>query len=141
MQKAPKSQPSCSTCNKKDCAAHQRQKDESPEEFEERRKLQSRLCRIRHKIVVLSGKGGVGKSTVAVNIATALMMAGKRVGLLDVDIHGPSIPTMTGLEDRKPDACEGICQPICRISHRRDPAGNHSTYHGIERQRFKGVLK
>ncbi len=112
MQKSPSSQLSCSTCDKKDCSASQRKKDESPEEFEERRKLQSRLCRIRHKIVVLSGKGGVGKSTVAVNIATALMMAGKRVGLLDVDIHGPSIPTMLGLEGRKPDGNKDGMFPI-----------------------------
>lgn len=64
----------------------------------DRQQLQSRLCRIGRKIVVLSGKGGVGKSTVAVNFATALMMAGKRVGLLDVDIHGPSVPTMLGVD-------------------------------------------
>ena len=112
MQKAQSSQSSCSTCDKNDCSASQRKKEESPEEFEERRKLQSRLCRIRHKIVVLSGKGGVGKSTVAVNIATALMMAGKRVGLLDVDIHGPSIPTMLGLEGRKPDGSKDGMFPI-----------------------------
>ena len=56
------------------------------------------MSRIEHKIVVVSGKGGVGKSTVAVNLAASLHMAGKRVGLLDVDIHGPSIPTMLGLE-------------------------------------------
>ena len=112
MHEAQRSHSSCSTCGKKDCSASQRKKDESPEEFEDRRKLQSRLCRIRHKIVVLSGKGGVGKSTVAVNIATALMMAGKRVGLLDVDIHGPSIPTMLGLEGRKPDGCKDGMFPI-----------------------------
>ena len=112
MQKAQSSQSSCSTCDKNDCSASQRKKEESPEEFEERRKLQSRLCRIRHKIVVLSGKGGVGKSTVAVNIATALMMAGKRVGLLDVDIHGPSIPTMLGLEGRKPEGSKDGMFPI-----------------------------
>jgi NifU-like protein involved in Fe-S cluster formation len=91
-------QSTCDSCGDTSCSASKQKHGESPEEFEDRRKLESRLCRIRHKVVVLSGKGGVGKSTVAVNIATALMMAGKRVGLLDVDIHGPSVPTMLGLE-------------------------------------------
>ena len=88
----------CDTCGKKSCSAAKQKKGESDKDFAERQKLQSRLCRIRHKIAVLSGKGGVGKSTVAVNLATSLMMSGKRVGLLDIDIHGPSIPTMLGLE-------------------------------------------
>lgn len=88
----------CDSCGDKNCTSAQRKNGESDEEFADRQQLQSRLCRIEHVIVVLSGKGGVGKSTVAVNLATALMMAGKRVGLLDVDIHGPSIPTMLGLE-------------------------------------------
>jgi len=88
----------CETCGDKDCSASRRKDGESAEEFEDRRKLQSRLCRIGSKIIVLSGKGGVGKSMVAVNLAVSLMESGKRVGLLDVDIHGPSIPTMLGLE-------------------------------------------
>ncbi len=88
----------CETCEDKECSATQRKTDESDQDFQERQKLQSRLCRIKRKIVVLSGKGGVGKSTVAVNLAAALMLSGKRVGLLDIDIHGPSIPTMLGLE-------------------------------------------
>ncbi len=88
----------CNTCSDNDCSASKRKPEENEKEFQERQKLQSRLCRIRHKVVVLSGKGGVGKSTVAVNLATALMLSGKRVGLLDVDTHGPSIPTMLGLE-------------------------------------------
>ncbi len=92
-----KEQASCNSCDKKECSATAPKKGESEQDFQDRRQLMSRLCRIGHKIVVLSGKGGVGKSTVAVNLATALMMAGKRVGLLDVDIHGPSIPTMLGL--------------------------------------------
>jgi Mrp family chromosome partitioning ATPase len=90
----------CDTCDKKNCSAAKRNPGENEDEFENRRKLQSRLCRIRHKIIILSGKGGVGKSTVAVNLAAALSLSGKRVGLLDVDIHGPSIPTMLGLENQ-----------------------------------------
>ena len=55
------------------------------------------LARIRHKIIVMSGKGGVGKSSVSVNLAMALSERGFRVGLLDVDVHGPDIPRMLGL--------------------------------------------
>lgn len=88
----------CETCSDSSCSAARQKKDESKEEYADRRKLQATLCRIQHKIVVLSGKGGVGKSTVAVNLATSLMLSGFRVGLLDVDIHGPSVPTMLGLE-------------------------------------------
>jgi ATP-binding protein involved in chromosome partitioning len=55
------------------------------------------MGRVRHKIIVMSGKGGVGKSTVAVNLAASLVAAGKRVGLLDADVHGPSVPIMLGL--------------------------------------------
>ena len=53
---------------------------------------------VRQKLLVLSGKGGVGKSTVAANLAVWLARAGKRVGLLDVDVHGPSIPRLMGLD-------------------------------------------
>lgn len=60
--------------------------------------LDVRMLLIRHKLLVLSGKGGVGKSTVAVNLATALADAGRRVGLLDVDLHGPSVPGLLGLD-------------------------------------------
>jgi len=56
---------------------------------------------VKHVILVLSGKGGVGKSTVAVNLAYALSNHGKDVGLLDLDIHGPNIPKMLGIEDHK----------------------------------------
>ena len=93
-------QSTCGSCEDTNCSASTRGNNESETEFAERQKLQSRLCRIRHIVVVLSGKGGVGKSTVAVNLAVALKMLGKRVGLLDVDIHGPSIPTMLGLEGK-----------------------------------------
>ena len=60
--------------------------------------LQARLRQIKHRLIVLSGKGGVGKSTVATTLAMALAQAGHTVGLLDVDVHGPSIPKLLGLE-------------------------------------------
>jgi len=63
----------------------------------QQRKLKERMGQIRHKVVVMSGKGGVGKSTVAVNLAVALAGKGFRVGLLDVDMHGPSVPRILGL--------------------------------------------
>lgn len=68
--------------------------------------LNQQISRIKHKIVVLSGKGGVGKSTVAVNIAISLALSGMRVGLLDIDFHGPSIPKLLGLEG-KPLSVDG----------------------------------
>jgi Mrp family chromosome partitioning ATPase len=102
----------CETCGDSSCSAAHQKEDESLEEYADRRKLQTRLCRIQHKIVVLSGKGGVGKSTVAVNLATALMLEGLRVGILDVDIHGPSIPTMLGLEHETLQGTAGGLLPV-----------------------------
>ena len=55
---------------------------------------------VKHTIAVASGKGGVGKSTVAVNLAVGLAQRGARVGLLDADIYGPSIPLMMGVDER-----------------------------------------
>jgi Mrp family chromosome partitioning ATPase len=60
--------------------------------------LREQLNRIQHKLLVMSGKGGVGKSSVAVYLSLGLAKAGYRVGLLDVDLHGPSIPRMLGLQ-------------------------------------------
>ena len=68
-----------------------------PKEQEDRR-LRERMARIRRRLVVVSGKGGVGKSTAAANLAVALSSHGHRVGLLDVEIHGPSIPKILGCE-------------------------------------------
>ena len=102
----------CDSCSSASCSASSQLAGENQQEFEERQRLASRLCRIKHKIVVLSGKGGVGKSTVAVNLAMALHLAGNKVGLLDVDIHGPSIPTMLGLEGRQVMEGNGELLPV-----------------------------
>lgn len=64
----------------------------------EQEQIRKRVAGIKHRLLVLSGKGGVGKSSVAANLALALASKGKKVGLLDVDIHGPSIPRLLGID-------------------------------------------
>lgn len=78
----------------------------------EDRVLREHMARIGEKLLVLSGKGGVGKSTVAANVAVALARAGKRVGLLDVDVHGPSVPKLMGLEGQELQDEDGLLLPL-----------------------------
>lgn len=77
--------------------------------------LQARLRQIRHRILVLSGKGGVGKSTVAANLACGLAQGGEQVGLLDIDIHGPSIPKLLGLEAARLEAGPNGTRPVTLV--------------------------
>ena len=91
----------CGSCSSKECGKNN-----------EDEKLQASLGKIKNKLVILSGKGGVGKSTVAVNIAAALSLAGKKVGLLDVDVHGPSIPRMLSLTGEQPHIEKDYIEPI-----------------------------
>ncbi len=78
---------------------------------EQDEKIREKLSQIEHKIMVMSGKGGVGKSTVSINLAVGLSLQNFYVGLLDVDIHGPNVPKMLGLErgelQRRPDGTVG----------------------------------
>ena len=71
------------------------------ETIQEETKLQDTLRNIKHVIIVMSGKGGVGKSTVSSNLAAALSMKGYQTGIMDIDITGPNIPKMFGVEDEQ----------------------------------------
>ena len=71
---------------------------EGDEKVAQMMRLRAHMKKIKHKVVVLSGKGGVGKSTVSVNLAVGLVQRGFRVGLLDTDIHGPNVAHMLGLD-------------------------------------------
>lgn len=102
----------CGQCSKTECSSKQRGPEESEQDFRERQALAQRMCQIGRKLLVMSGKGGVGKSTVAANLAISLALAGKRVGLLDVDIHGPSIPKLMGLDDARVVSHDGELVPL-----------------------------
>jgi len=81
-------------------------------DLEDRQQIAGQLSHIGHKILVLSGKGGVGKSTVAANLALFLGTQSKKVGLLDIDIHGPSIPKLLGLESARAEGSEQKILPV-----------------------------
>ena len=106
----------CEGCSEEKCEAKDRKPGELAEDFYERQAITSRLCQVKNKLVVLSGKGGVGKSTVAVNLAVALSLAGKKVGLLDIDIHGPSVPKLLHLENVPVTGSETTLDPV--IAHK-----------------------
>lgn len=81
----------------------------SAQKREEDIKISKTLSKIKNRLLVFSGKGGVGKSTVAANLSLAFAMRGLTVGLLDVDIHGPNLAKILGVEDKKMDVSpEGI---------------------------------
>lgn len=101
----------CDSCQDAGCSVKQ---PASPQDQQQqlRQALHLRMCAVQQKIVVMSGKGGVGKSTTAVNLALALANAGKKVGLLDIDLHGPSLPTMFGVTGERPVVDEEGIHPL-----------------------------
>ncbi|MGA1847185.1 P-loop NTPase [Deferribacter abyssi] len=85
---------SCSSCSSQSSC------DTSEKEQHTKELLKQRLSKIKCTLMVMSGKGGVGKSTVSTNLATMLNMLGHKVGILDADIHGPNIPKMLGINEK-----------------------------------------
>lgn len=86
-------------------------KENMTEEQSEQR-LRENLAGIKNKVLVMSGKGGVGKTTVSVNLAFGLARDGYRVGLLDVDLHGPNIAKMLGIEKERVCVSDGRIEPV-----------------------------
>ena len=87
--------------------------DSSTNQDNMKEKITFRMNKIEYKLIIISGKGGVGKSMVAVNLAYGLLFQGRSVGILDVDIHGPSLAKMVGVENRQISASEdNIMEPI-----------------------------
>ena len=83
----------CDNCSHDNCSSC----SNKPEPTEQDINIENFLAQVKHKLIVMSGKGGVGKSTVAADIALILSQKGFKVGLLDVDLHGPSIAGILGL--------------------------------------------
>jgi len=75
-------------------------------------RIKENMAKVKHKLIVMSNKGGVGKSSVAVAFAALLSSRGSKIGLLDIDIHGPSIAKMTGKEGILPGADGALLEPV-----------------------------
>jgi ATP-binding protein involved in chromosome partitioning len=105
---------------------------EFPDQLNKKAKIRETMALIKNKFLILSGKGGVGKSTVAVHLAVALSERGFSTGLLDIDLHGPSIPKMLGLTKERVMAKDSMLQPIVysnrlKIISMASILGDHNT--------------
>jgi Mrp family chromosome partitioning ATPase len=103
----------CSSCGPVNPEA----REQAEQKVDMKIQAMQRMEKIRYKIIVMSGKGGVGKSTVAANLALRLTMEGQRVGLLDVDITGPNIPKLLGLSGNHMAASEDGMVPVIVPPH------------------------
>ena len=103
---APQESPDSSASNEQKA-----QMEQAYQQMQRKMRISKMDENIKHKIMVLSGKGGVGKSTVATGLALSLARQGKKVGLMDIDITGPNVPKMLGLEQADLNVEEGQIHP------------------------------
>nr|MBF0221711.1 Mrp/NBP35 family ATP-binding protein [Desulfobulbaceae bacterium] len=108
---------SCGSCDSKKssgCGSSKTQEQAKAHIAQQEVSIKTSLSRIKHKILVMSGKGGVGKSTVSTNLALGLANRGYKVGLMDVDLHGPDICRMLNLTENLKDAQQngGLLPPM-----------------------------
>ena len=96
----------------KNCPSAAMATDQEREQRLQEKRLQDKAAMIKHTFIVISGKGGVGKSTVAANLAWGFALRDKRVGLLDADLHGPTIPIMMGLSGQRVQGVGGALTPV-----------------------------
>jgi len=88
------------------------QKDLGKALLEIQNKIRERMKKVKYKIAVMSGKGGVGKTTIATNLAFALALKNFKVGLLDADIYGPDVPIAAGIKEKYPIVMDGAIIPF-----------------------------
>jgi len=96
----------CQTCDQTNKCSQEEK------EAHEQQRIEATMAQVKHKFMVLSGKGGVGKSSVAVNLAVTLARQGYAVGIMDADIHGPNIPKMMGVEEERLVGSQDGLMPI-----------------------------
>ena len=111
------SAPECSSCkdgkgSSKCASCPSASPEQRAKKSETEQQIERRLAGVKHCIAIVSGKGGVGKSTVTASMALSLSMLGKKVGVLDADVSGPNIPHLLGLEGRKLEASMEGLEPI-----------------------------
>jgi ATP-binding protein involved in chromosome partitioning len=95
---------SCSLCDNQEACKEDK-------EAHDKAIIADRMAKVKHKVLVMSNKGGVGKSTVSANLAASLAKKGYRVGIADADIHGPNIPKMFGAEGKRLKITDAGIQP------------------------------
>lgn len=89
-----------------------RKEDIAAQIIEMQKKIRERMSKVKYKIAVMSGKGGVGKTTVASNLAFALANKKYKVGILDADIYGPDVPIAVGVKEKFPMVMNGVIVPF-----------------------------